>query len=499
MKLLAQIRSWSGAFANRARVEAEMDAEMRFHIESRIADLERSGLSPQEAQRRARAEFGTMADQKDDCRQSLGLRFWDDLRSDVRHGVRNLWRHPGFSILALLCLTAGIGSNAAVFSWIEGVLLRPFPLVAHQERLMAIAGTRNGIAGEAGSSDDLSWPDFQDFQKNCTLIDAFIVDRITGTTLSIGNHAKTITGSLVSSNYFDAMGIRPTLGRGFRPEEDIGRNAHPVVVISYRLWQDRFRGDPAIIGKTQLLNSVPHTIVGVAPEGFYGTFVGWAMDFWVPLSMQEVFSPPNYKLETRNARFVEGYVRLKPGVTAAQAQAEISAVAARLEQLYPATNRGWSAKLFPLWATPFNNAGSLLPALSITMVVVVFVLLIACANVSNLLLVRGFARRHEMTVKLATGARRQRLVRQLLTEGLLLSVIAAAGGLLLAHWCRNLLILLMPARGGALMNLPGRFDARVLALSIGVCVFSAVVFALVPAIQTSKVDLGSALRSEAGG
>lgn len=499
MKVAVRLRSWARAMFHRSRLESDMSSEMHFHIESRTGDLEHYGVPHDEARRIALLEFGSMAIQQEECRQSLGLRLWDDLRSDLRYAFRNIRRHAGLTLLALTCLTIGIGSNAAVFSWIEGVLLRPYPLVAHQERLMAIAGTRNGVAGEAGNSQDLSWPDFQDLTKNCKLIDAFIVDRITGTSLAIGNRATIVTGSLASSNYFDAMGVRPILGRGFRPEEDIGRNAHPVTVISYRLWQDHFHGDPDIIGKTQLLNAIPHTIIGVTPKGFNGTFVGWAMDFWVPLSMQEVFSPPGYKLEDRNARFIEGYVRLKPGATPEQAQAEVSAVAARLEQAYPSINRGRGVKLFPLWETPFNNAGNLLPSLTIAMVVVAFMLLIACANVSNLLLVRGFARRHEMTVKMATGARRGRLIRQLLTEGLVLCALAGVGGLLIANWCRNLLILLMPARGGVSMNLPGRLDARVLLLSVGVCVFSALLFALVPALQTSKVDIGGALRAEAGG
>ena len=180
--------------------------------------------------------------------------------------------------------------------------------------------------------------------------------------------------------------------------------------------------------------------------------MGWAMQFWVPASMQERFDPGGYKLEDRGARWIEGFVRLKPGVTPAQAQAEISAVAKRLETDYPATNRGRGIKLFPLWQTPFNNAGTLLPTLCIALAVVVFVLLIACANVSNLLLVRAFGRRHEMTVRLAVGAGRGRLLKQLLTEGLILSALAAAGGLLVANWCRNLLVLLLPARGGVTMT-----------------------------------------------
>ncbi len=242
-----------------------------------------------------------------------------------------------------------------------------------------------------------------------------------------------------------------------------------------------------------------HTIVGVAPEGFYGTFVGWAMQFWVPASMEENFEGGGYKLEDRGARWIEAYVRLKPGVSLAQAQQEISAVAKRLEADYPATNRGRGVKLWPLWQTPFNNAGTLLPTLEIMLAVVVFVLLIGCANVGNLLLVRSFARRHEMTVRLAIGAGRGRLLKQLLTEGLILSAFGAAGGLLVAYWCRHALVLLFPARGGVAMHLPGEIDWRVLALSAGVCLLSTLLFALVPAIQTSNIDLAGALKAESAG
>jgi predicted permease len=317
-----------------------------------------------------------------------------------------------------------------------------------------------------------------------------------GTTLSIGDRAEVTTGSIVSANYFDAIGVHPMLGRGFEPGEDVGRMAHPVTVISYQLWQGRFKGDPQIIGKTQRLNNVLHTIVGVMPEGFYGTFVGWAMQFWVPASMEESFEAGGYKLEDRGARWIEAYVRLKPGVTPAQAQQEMSAVAQRLETDYPDTNRGRGIKLWPLWQTPFNNAGTLLPTLEIMLAVVVFVLLIACANVGNLLLVRSFARRHEMTVRLAIGASRGRLLKQLLTEGLILAAFGAAGGLLVGHWCRHALVLLFPARGGVAMHLPGEIDWRVLALSGAVCLITTVLLGLVPAMQTGKIDVAGALKSD---
>ncbi|MDP8980594.1 MAG: ABC transporter permease [Acidobacteriota bacterium] len=476
-------------------LERDLDDEVRFHLEMETAENIRRGMTPADAQSSALRRFGGVARTKETYRETRSLPVLQVLLQDLRFGFRMLRRSPGFSIVAILCLTLGIGANAAVFSWIEGILLRPFPAVAHQERLMAIAGTNRSERG----NPDVAWPDFVDFQKNCTLIDAFIADRITGTTLSVGDRAETATASIVSANYFDALGVRPILGRGFEPAEDFGRNAHPVTVISYLMWKERFHGDPAIIGKTQMLNAMPHTIIGVAPEGFYGTFVGWAMRFWVPISMHETFYQAGEKVDDRGARWIEGFVRLKPGVTREQAQAEISAVAKRLEEAYPATNRGRGVRLYPLWQTPFNNARTMLPTLSIALGVVVLVLLIACANVSNLLLVRAFGRRHEMTVRLAVGAGRGRLVKQLLTEGLILTTISAAGGLLVANWCRNLLVLLLPKRGGNAMNLPGEIDWRVLAVSAGVCMLSTLLFALIPAIQTSKIDLSSALKAESGG
>ncbi len=476
-------------------LERDMDDELDFHLQMEIDENLRQGMELAEARSQAQRRLGGVAQLKETYRETHALPIIEVLWQDIRFGFRMLRRSPGFSLLAILCLTLGIGATTAVFSWIEGILLRPFPLVAHQERMMAITGTDR----VTHDRDDVSFPDFLDFAKRCTLFDAFIVDRITGTTLAIGDRADRTSMSVVSANYFDALGVHPILGRGFQPAEDFGRNAHPVTVISYQMWKERFRGDPAIIGKAQRLNGMPHTIIGVAPEGFYGTFVGWAMQLWVPASMQETFDPGGYKLEDRGARWIEGFVRLKPGVTPDQAQAEISSVAKQLETEYPATNRGRGIQLYPLWQTPFNNAGTLLPTLSIALAVVVFVLLIACANVSNLLLVRAFGRRHEMTVRLSVGAGRGRLLQQLITEGFILSTIAAAGGLLVAIWCRNLLILLLPARGGVAMFLPGDLDWRVLALSAGVCLISTLLFGLVPAIQTSKVDLASALKAESGG
>jgi predicted permease len=495
---MPRLRAWlsrlAGLFQKDKR-DAEMAEEMQAHVDLLIERNIAAGMLPHEARNAALRQFGGVERVKEIAREQRVWRWADEFLQDLRFGARMLFRSPGFSILAILCLTLGIGTNAAVFSWIEGILIRPYPLVAHQDRMFALGGTTRGATEDHG----LSYPDFVDLEKNSMLFESFIIDRIVGTTLSVGDRAERASGGIVSANYFDALGVRPMLGRGFRPEEGTGRNAHPVTVISYLTWQGRYKGDPEIIGKTQFLNGVQHTIIGVAPEKFHGTFIGYSFNFWVPTSMQETFDSTGYKLEDRGARWIEAYAFLKPGVTRQQAQAELSAIAQRLENDFPETNRGQGFELFPLWKTPFNAVGNLSPTLAITTGVAFFVLLIACANVSNLLLARSLLRRHEMTMRLALGAGRRRLVKQLFTEGLLLSVIAAAGGIMVAYWCRNALVLVSPSRTpGITIDYPGQLDWRVLALSVAVCIGSTMLFALIPAIQASHVDLSGALKSEGG-
>src|SRR6266513_1137948 len=305
---MPQLRAWFsrllGLFQKNKR-DVEMAEEIQQHVDLLTERNIAAGMLPHEARNAALRQFGGVEQVKEVAREQRVWRWADEFVQDIRYGARMLRRTPGFSILAILCLTLGIGTNAAALSWIEGILIRPYPLVAHQDRMVALSGTVRG-----GERSGLSYHDFRDFEKNSTLFDSFVVDRITGTTLSVGDRAERASGAIVSANYFDALGVRPILGRGFRPEEGEGRNAHPVTVIGYRTWKDRYGGDPNIIGRTQYLNGVQHTIIGVAPEKFHGTFIGYSFSFWVPLSMQETFDT-GYKLEDRSARWIEGYAFLK--------------------------------------------------------------------------------------------------------------------------------------------------------------------------------------------
>ena len=339
-----------------------------------------------------------------------------------------------------------------------------------------------------------------DLEKNSTLFESFIIDRITGTTLSVGDRAERASVGIVSANYFDALGVKPILGRGFRPEEGTGRNAHPVTVIGYRTWKDRYNLDPTIIGRTQYTErrsahdhrrrtgKVPRHVRRVLIQ-----FLGADIDAGNVRHYRLQIGRPRRALD-RGLRNSETW-----RLTSAR-QAELNSISQRLEKDFPDTDRGHENQLVPLWKTPFNGAGNMTPTLAITMAVVFLVLLIACANVSNLLLARSLLRRHEMTMRLALGAGRLRLVRQLVTEGLLLSLIAAVGGIAVAYWCRNALVLAFPPPlPGTVIDYPGQIDWRVLAASAGICMASTLLFALVPAIRASDVDLSNALKAEAGG
>ncbi len=358
---MPRLRAWFsrllGLFSKNRR-DAEMAEEIQAHLDLLTERNIAAGMSPNEARNAALRLFGGIEQTKEIAREQRVWRWADEFVQDIRYGVRMLRRTPGFSILAILCLTLGIGTNAAALSWIEGILIRPYPLVAHQDRMFALNCTTRGAEGFTG----LSYPDFIDLERNSTLFESFIVDQITGHN---AQHRRPRRASGREELCPRIISTRSAFDRfsaaDFRPEEGNRTQCAPVAVISYLTWKNRYKGDPDIIGKTQLMIGVQHTIIGVAPEKFHGTFIGYSFNFWVPTSMQETFDNTGYKLEDRGARWIEGYAFLKPGVTRQQAQAELSAIAKRLENDFPETDRGHGLELLPLWKTPFNAAGEISP------------------------------------------------------------------------------------------------------------------------------------------
>ena len=410
------------------------------------------------------------------------------LTSDVRYSLRSLLKNPGLTVAAVLSLGLGIGANTTIFTWVQAVMFRPIP-VASDPGTLRIAAMEN----REGQSRSWSYPNYQDFRDRATLVDVVAQDDQTYS-IAVDETAERTWGGLVSGNFFQVMGLRPAAGRLFTPQDDVTPGGHPVVVISYAYWQRRFSGDPAIVGKQVTINNTPMTIIGVAPAGFIGSFLGVASSAWVPLAMQRAMMGGD-RMAQRGNSWMQSIVRLKPGVSQEQAQAEAASIMAQLEQEHPQFNDGRRLRIVQMWEAPFGAATVLTPLLAVLSILVALVLVIACANVANLLLSKAVSRRREVAVRLSLGASRMRLVRQLLTESLLLAFIAGVGGVVMAYWTMDVIMAFVPPVDMPL-DLGLRMDGTTLLFAIAVSVITGVLFGLAPALQASSAQTINALKEE---
>jgi predicted permease len=414
-----------------------------------------------------------------------------NLWQDLRYGFRRLLKTPGFTLVAVVSLALGIGANTAIFSLVDTVLLRPLP-VREPKQLVEVYGTLHKGADYTIQSH-LNYKDYRD--RSGDVLSGLLAYRFAAMSLSHNGANERVWGYLVSGNYFDVLGVQPALGRGFLPEEDQTAGSHPVAIISYGCWQSRFGGDPAIVGRAAAINNQQFTVVGVAPKGFIGTEIAYSPEIYVPLMMAKQIEPGSSWLESRtdDNLFVVG--RLKEGVTKAQAEAALAGLTNQLAQEHPQENEGRGVRLLPPGLFIPEIRDSVITFSAVLMGVVGLVLLLACVNLANLLLARATERRKEIAIRLALGASRARLIRQLLTESVVLSLAGGALGLLLATWVNDLVSAIkLPTDIALVFDL--RIDWRVLAFTLGVSLLTGVVFSLLPALQSSNPDVVPALKDE---
>ena len=472
----SRLRSLVDALFRRKRFENAMDGEIRFHLEAYVEDLVNSGVARAEAERRARLEFGGIEGMKEECRQARGLRLADELWQDIRYTVRQLRKNPGFTAAAILTLGLGIGANTAIFSFVDSVLLKrlPYPEPDRIVRVLQMLPERRGVF-------PITTMDFLDWQKQNTVFEFIAAQRQWNTTLTGLDEPVLLRGMRVSAGYYDAWRIQPFLGRTFTDEEDQYGKDH-IVILSHDFWMTRFGADRTIIGRTVMLDNEPYTVVGVMPAG--SMFDRAAFQITKPMA----FAP--FEM-TRGLHWLTAVGRLKPGVTIEEARAQMDAMAAQFSNAYPATNNGFGISIERFSEVLVGS--QIRTALLVLLAAAGMVLLIGCANLANLSLVRGISREKEVALRASIGAGRGRLVRQFLIENVVLAVLGGSFGIGLGYATMVWLRVTVPS-----YSLPAeadvQLDGRVLLFALGLSLLTGLLFGLAPALQLTKPDLTGAMK-----
>ena len=504
MDLLRIFGSWLAGFFRRRALDADLDAELRAHLEALTEENIRRGMNEQEARHAARREFGGLEQTKESYRDQRGLPFFETLAQDLRYASRMLIKSPGFTAVTILTLALGIGANTGLFSLVNSVLLGNLP-VRNPQELVVVKYTD---ARTQQAEEDFSYPMYQAMRDKSTVFANVLTRSGLDFNASYGGQSERAVGEMVSGNYFETLGVQPFLGRLISPEDDRTPGAHPVAVLSYGYWQRRFGSDPSIVGKNIILNDHPFHIIGITPPGFYGTELARNPDIRVPMMMATVFRPvPANRLQNPRHRWMTILARRKPEVSVRQAQASLDilyhqVLASELQEQGASLNAHDKERELAsrIQLDPGNQGfahlrGEMERPLLLMFSVTGIVLLVACANLANLLLARNAKRRQEILVRLAIGAGRARLIRQWLTESLLLSALGGCAGIVVAYWAKTALLGFLPANFAA--NLHAPMDLRVLGFALLASLATGLLFGLAPALQLSQVGVSVALRNDA--
>jgi predicted permease len=487
---------WIKQLFSRRKLRGELAEEIRQHLEEKIEEFVSTGMSREEAAYAARRQFGNVALTERDSREVWRWSSVEDFLMDVRYGLRMLRKNPGSTAAVVIALAVGIGLNTTVFSFVNALLLRPPAGVEAPDKLMELWLHNRGASGVEGYLP-LTYPDYvyyRDHNQSFAGMLAFDGDP-ESVIWNRSGEGQVVQGQLVSGNFFSLLGVSASLGRAFLPEDDQPGNPQAVVVLGHTFWQQRLGSDPNVVGKSLLLNGKNFNVIGVAPGGFAGLLVAIEPDFWAPVTMAEQILHDSGRLTNRQGYWLFAVGRLKPGVDATRARAEMNLLALLIEQDHPDTNKNLGATVFPATLVPGPYRGYVSAFTGLLMVVFGLVLLIACVNAAGLLLARATGRAHEMAIRLALGAGRGRLIRQMLVESTLLSGLAGCAGLVLAYWTAPLLLALKPASLPITLRIP--VDWRVVVFTASAALIAGVAFGLTPALHSAKANLAPILKDEA--